>query len=175
MATMLTWVVPPIASRCAAARERSMIRPLPWGPRSLIVTSTTLPLRRFVTLARLPKGRRGWAAVSACWSKRWPLAVLLPWNPGPYQDALPTCWPPVTLAAWAGFLPSLPPASAVVGKPRDNAKAIINAMGGKPATLERGNRAWKRGSLRSFKSLPRWMVRARSKILLLKQSVISYF
>jgi len=34
-----------------------------------------------------PQGKLGWAAVSLFWSKVSPLAVSLPCNPGPYQDA----------------------------------------------------------------------------------------
>lgn len=78
IALMRTRAVPSIASRRAAARERSMIRPPWYGPRSLIVTMTVLPLVRWVTFTGVPKGKLRWAAVRACWLKRLPLAVFLP-------------------------------------------------------------------------------------------------
>ena len=43
----------------AAARETSMMRPLPKGPRSLIRTSTDCPLSRLMTFTLLPQGRVG--------------------------------------------------------------------------------------------------------------------
>jgi hypothetical protein len=43
--------------------ERSMMRPLTKGPRSLILTITLLPLLLFVTLTFEPKGKFLWAAV----------------------------------------------------------------------------------------------------------------
>ena len=48
----------------AAARERSMIRPLVNGPRSFIRTSTDFPLSRLVTFTMLPHGRVRCAAVN---------------------------------------------------------------------------------------------------------------
>ena len=77
----------PIAS--AAASERSRIRYLIKGPRSLIRTSTDFPVRRKVTWTRVPKGRSGDAAVSSFESNRRPLLVLLPWCCLLYQDAIP--------------------------------------------------------------------------------------
>src|SRR5712691_8282740 len=69
LASTLTSVVPsffrPIL--LAAARERSMIRPLACGPRSSILTCTAWPVSRFVTFAAVPNGSVGWAAVSCCW------------------------------------------------------------------------------------------------------------
>src|SRR5207244_2245154 len=50
----------------AAACERSMIRPLARGPRSLIVTCTAWPVSKFVTFAVVPSGSVRWAAVSCC-------------------------------------------------------------------------------------------------------------
>jgi hypothetical protein len=44
-------------------------------------------VERSVTRARVPSGQQQWAAVSAFSSKRSPLAVVFPWNPGPYQEA----------------------------------------------------------------------------------------
>ncbi|OBX20506.1 hypothetical protein A9995_01985 [Erythrobacter sp. QSSC1-22B] len=68
---------------CAAARERSIVRLRENGPRSLIRTVTALPLRGSVTRTSLPNGRVRCAAVSACMSKRSPLAVRRPWNLAP--------------------------------------------------------------------------------------------
>jgi hypothetical protein len=61
-----------------------------------------------ITRTLVPKGRLRWAAVSACMSKRWPLAVLRPWNLSPYQEAMPT-WVCTTLppGAWAWRSPPL--------------------------------------------------------------------
>src|SRR5271167_3944060 len=53
-------------------------------------TSSNLPFRGFTTRTIEPKGRLGCAAVKASQSKRSPLAVFLPLNPGPYQLELPT-------------------------------------------------------------------------------------
>lgn len=47
----------------AAAFDRSMIRPLTNGPRSLIRTTTDLPVRELVTFTLVPKGRLRCAAV----------------------------------------------------------------------------------------------------------------
>jgi len=47
----------------AAALDRSMIRPLTNGPRSLIRTMTDFPVREFVTFTLAPKGRLRCAAV----------------------------------------------------------------------------------------------------------------
>src|SRR5262249_35152754 len=49
----------------AAPDERSMMRPPTYGPRSLIVTSTVLPLRMFLTRTLVPNGSVLWAAVIA--------------------------------------------------------------------------------------------------------------
>src|SRR5262249_19609287 len=48
---------PTMPRTLAAARETSIIRPFPNGPRSLIRTSTDFPLVRLVTFTRLPQGR----------------------------------------------------------------------------------------------------------------------
>src|SRR6476469_6094997 len=53
-----------------------------------------LPFFRFVTFTKVPKGSFRWAAVNSNISKSSPLAVVLPWNCLPYQDAVPT---------WSGF------------------------------------------------------------------------
>lgn len=44
-------------SALAAARETSMIRPFSKGPRSLIRTSTDLPLVKLMTFTLLPQGK----------------------------------------------------------------------------------------------------------------------
>src|SRR5215203_525960 len=59
----------------AAARERSITRPLVNGPRSVIFTVTARPLRRFTTSTFVPNGRVRWPAVKAPASKTSPLAV----------------------------------------------------------------------------------------------------
>src|SRR5581483_2283932 len=59
------------------------------GPRSLISTSTDLPLARLVTRARLPNGIVLRAAANFSSSKAAPLAVFLPEKPGPYHEARP--------------------------------------------------------------------------------------
>jgi len=58
------------------------------GPRSLIRTMTTLPLRRLVTLSLVPKGSERWAAVMAAGFMRSPEAVLLC---NAYHEARPHC------------------------------------------------------------------------------------
>src|ERR1051326_7668595 len=50
---------------------------------------TCRSLARLVTRTRLPKGRSRWAAVRSYISNASPLAVSLPWNCLPYQEALP--------------------------------------------------------------------------------------
>src|SRR5258708_38599362 len=67
-----------------------MIRFPTYGPRSLTRTIIHLPFFRFVTFTKVPKGSFRCAAVSSNMSKSSPLAVVLPWNCLPYQDALPT-------------------------------------------------------------------------------------
>src|SRR5829696_3889451 len=66
-----------------------MTRPPTKGPRSLMRTTTERPVRSLVTRTREPKGKLLCAAVRARVLKRSPLAVFLPWKPGPYQDAPP--------------------------------------------------------------------------------------
>src|SRR5689334_6434623 len=72
--------------RCAAALERSMMRPRMKGPRSLMRTITLLPVRLLVTRTFVPKGRLRWAAVMAEAFMRSPEAVL---EERAYHDALP--------------------------------------------------------------------------------------
>jgi len=75
--------------RDAAPRDRSMMR-RPWsGWRSVMVTTTLLPVSCIVTRMRLPRGRRGCAAVMAFWLKTSPLLVRRPWCRPPYQLACP--------------------------------------------------------------------------------------
>src|SRR5215213_6146535 len=62
----------------AALCEMSMTRPPPNGPRSLTRTTTERPVRSFVTLRRVPKGRLRCAAVSALRSNVSPFAVRRP-------------------------------------------------------------------------------------------------
>src|SRR5690242_9234717 len=52
-------------------------------------TTTERPVRSLVTRTLVPNGRLRCAAVRARVLKRSPLAVFLPWKPGPYQDAPP--------------------------------------------------------------------------------------
>src|SRR5262245_6450932 len=61
-----------------------------YGPRSLTYTWMLRPFVLLVTTTQLPRGRVRWAAVKSYWSNRSPLEVRLPWNPGPYQDAIPS-------------------------------------------------------------------------------------
>ena len=65
-----------------------MIRPLMNGPRSLIRTTTALPLLRFSTSTLVPKGSERWAAVIALGFIISPLAVR---ECSAYQDACPVC------------------------------------------------------------------------------------
>src|SRR3954470_18077733 len=82
----------------AAAFERSMTRLWAYGPRSLIRTTTDLPVRSLVTWTLVPTGKVLCAAVRARVLNRSPLAVFLPWKPGPYQDA-PPLWMGLASAA----------------------------------------------------------------------------
>src|SRR5690349_10326148 len=59
----------------ALRRERSMMRSLTKGPRSLMRTWICRPLSRLVTRTRVGIGRVLWAAVMASWSYSSPLAV----------------------------------------------------------------------------------------------------
>src|SRR5690349_18195799 len=90
---MRTRVVPSsVKSRSSAARlERSMIRLVSAGPRSLILTSTERRFVRLVTRTTAPIGKVRWAAVKAPGSNGSPLAVRRPRWALPYQEATPTC------------------------------------------------------------------------------------
>lgn len=72
----------------AAALDRSTMRPLMKGPRSLILTTTALPLRLLVTRTCVPSGRVRCAAVKAYGFMRSPEAVR---ECSAYQDAPPHC------------------------------------------------------------------------------------
>lgn len=65
-------------SLAAAAGETSMIRCFTNGPRSVTVTFTDLPVFRLTTLAFVPSGSVGLAAVKACGRAGRPLAVVRP-------------------------------------------------------------------------------------------------
>src|SRR3954470_709657 len=69
-------------------------------------TTTELLGCSFVTRTSVPNGRVLWAAVSAWVLNFSPLAVRLPWKPGPYQEAAPL-WS--GLASAAEMLPSAHP------------------------------------------------------------------
>lgn len=88
------WLIAPL--------DRSIMRPPVYGPLSLILTTTERPLLWLVTRTLVPSGKVLDAAVMAYWLKVSPLAVLRPWNPGPYQEALPQdasagMWRPTTI------------------------------------------------------------------------------
>src|SRR5580700_3421765 len=75
---------------CAAACDRSMLRPLTKGPRSLIRTTTARPLETLVTLTREPIGSEREAAVSSLGLNTSPLLVRRPLSSAPYHDAVTT-------------------------------------------------------------------------------------
>src|SRR4051794_18544400 len=75
--------------RCAAAYDKSMMRPCRNGPRSLTRTTTLLPDATFVTRAYDGSGSVGCAAVIPYMSYVSPIDVFRPWNLRPYQDATP--------------------------------------------------------------------------------------
>ena len=74
----MTFSVPAMPTASAAAFERSITRPWAYGPRSLIRTTTDLPVCSFVTRTLVPNGRVLWAAVRSWVLNRSPLAVFLP-------------------------------------------------------------------------------------------------
>src|SRR3954454_24248106 len=97
----------------AAAFERSITRPWAYGPRSLMRTTTDLPVRSFVTRTLVPNGSVLWAAVGAWVLKVSPFAVRLPWKPGPYQEAAPV-WIGLVSSAAAGATPRAHPRTTAV-------------------------------------------------------------
>src|SRR5207248_9654051 len=74
---------------CAAPYDRSIIRFLGTGPRSLTFTTTHLPLRRLVTLTSVPSGSSRCAAVNRNISYGSPLAQCRPSKYFPYHEAFP--------------------------------------------------------------------------------------
>src|SRR5947207_7435325 len=80
------WPDPMKPSWVAAPRERSSMRPLTNGPRSLMRTTTLRPLFLLVTLSLVPNGKLRWAAVNAAGFMRSPEAVL---ECRAYQEARP--------------------------------------------------------------------------------------
>src|SRR5215831_16749417 len=74
----LTGTTPEKPSARAAAGVTSITRPPTKGPRSLIVTSTELPLFLLVTRTFVPKGSERCAAVNAPGLSRPPLLVREP-------------------------------------------------------------------------------------------------
>src|SRR3954451_6997413 len=76
-------------------------------------TTTDLPVRSLVTKTREPKGKLLCAAVRAWVLNRSPLAVRLPWKPGPYQEAAPL-WIGFVSSAIAEVAPSAHPRTTVV-------------------------------------------------------------
>src|SRR5215212_9121271 len=97
----------------AAAFERSMTRPWAYGPRSLIRTTTDLPVRSLVTRTLVPNGRVLWAAVRSWVLKVSPFAVHLPWKPRPYQEAAPV-WIGLVSSAAARVTPRAHPRTTAV-------------------------------------------------------------
>src|SRR3954453_2200798 len=78
-------------------------------------TTTDLPVRSFVTRSWVPNGSVLWAAVRAFVLNRSPLAVRLPWKPGPYQEAAPVWIGLVSLAA-GGETSAQPRTTAVMAR-----------------------------------------------------------
>src|SRR6266850_1791174 len=80
-----------------------MMRDSGTGPRSFTRTMTHRPLCMLVTLTHVPRGSWRCAAVNWNMSYGSPLAVVLPWNCLPYQEALPTWYGLETLDFWGEF------------------------------------------------------------------------
>src|SRR5205085_527954 len=74
---------------CAAAYDRSMVRPPMYGPRSLMRTRTLCPVFGLETSHTVPNGSDRCAAVNSSGSKISPFAVVRPANSCPYQLATP--------------------------------------------------------------------------------------
>ena len=75
------------------------MRPSTNGPRSLMMTSTCLPVSRSVTRTSEPKSSVLCAAVSFSGAMGSPLAVARPASSRPYHEAMP-CW---TFARWGSW------------------------------------------------------------------------
>ena len=74
----MTLLTPEMPTASAAAFERSMTRAWAYGPRSLMRTTTDLPVRSFVTRTSVPNGRVLCAAVRALVLNVSLLAMRLP-------------------------------------------------------------------------------------------------
>jgi len=82
----------PVSPICSAAPcDRSSERPRTNGPRSLIRTTTDLPVSGFLTLTCEPSGSILDAAVIPSGLKLSPLLVRRPAKPGPYHEATSVC------------------------------------------------------------------------------------
>ena len=97
----------------AAARDRSSTRPRMNGPRSLMRTTTVLPLCLLVTRSFVPKARERWAAVSVEAFIRSPEAVL-EW--AAYHEAPPQ---PVAANAAMGLITTQADIVAVMASVRE--------------------------------------------------------
>src|SRR4051812_17351297 len=75
-------------------------------------TTTERPVRSLVTRTLVPNGRVLCAAVRSLVLKRSPVAVRLPWKPGPYQEAAPV---------WIGLVSSAAAGLVVRAQPRTTA------------------------------------------------------
>src|SRR5215212_12186762 len=82
-------------------------------------TTTDVPVRSFVTRTLVPNARVLCAAVRSLVLKRSPLAVSLPWKPGPYHEALPL---------WTGLASSARVAEVVASAPPRATAAMARAF-----------------------------------------------
>src|SRR3954468_8535636 len=83
-------------------------------------TTTDRPVRSFVTRSWVSNGKVLWAAVRALVLNVSPLAVRLPWKPGPYQEAAPV-WIGLVFPAAAEEAPSGEPrTTAVMARGRES-------------------------------------------------------
>jgi len=102
----------------AAARERSMTRPLTNGPRSVMRTSVSFFVARRRTRTHVSNGSVGWAAVNRSMSKTSPLAARRPWYGSPYQLAMPSSIAPMRAAGTRAVARREPQAESSVRKAR---------------------------------------------------------
>src|SRR5690606_22573970 len=90
MTSILTFSRPaegsPILAK--AERDRPITRPRTKGPRSLMRTTTLLPLRTLVTLTCAPQGSVRCAAVLRPILSSWPLAGVRCWRRAASNDAM---------------------------------------------------------------------------------------
>src|SRR5215471_6383058 len=111
----LTGATPANPRARAPALDRSMQRPLTYGPRSVIVTVTAWPFFLLVTLTLEPKGSDLCAAVMTLSSRGMPLAVLVP-----RCDASPTAYTDATQSsARPGMLSKQNTSAAINPRMRD--------------------------------------------------------